>query len=66
MEEKERRELEKKRNQGINVQNSSAHSGESQIDDFNTPLHRINVFNQMKKILLRMTRSNGEISLCLL
>ena len=35
-------------------------------EDFDAPLHRIKVFNILKNILLRMTRSNGLISLGLL
>jgi hypothetical protein len=35
-------------------------------EDFNAPLARIQAFNKIKTTLLRMTRSNGYISLGLL
>ena len=63
MQEKHKLDLQR---QNENAANSSfVHSSDFQ-NNFSQPLHRIQVFNQIKKILLRMTRQNGKISLGLL
>jgi ferredoxin-NADP reductase len=38
-------------------------SASSVHEDFNSPLHRIKVFNEIKKVLIAMTLQNGMISL---
>lgn len=70
LKELEQQEKERKAQQKVRDEQTQHISGlhksvvESE-ESFNQPLHRIKVFNQIKKVLLRMTRSNGMISLSL-
>jgi len=64
-EEAEIAHIQKQKYQEIYDQNLSTSRSSFNLE-FDTPLHRIKVFNQIKKILLRMTRQNGMISLTLL
>ena len=66
-EEKNKLYMKKRREENISIKDE-LNSTQISINDenFDAPLHRIKVFNQIKKILLRMTRHNGLISLGLL
>ena len=66
-EQEEKRLKERLKDRDENAANSfAAKSYDSVAEDFNAPLHRIKVFNLIKKILLRLARQNGMISLSLL
>lgn len=71
LDDQERRAMNRKKEMKLWYEEAQNASGliKSQVENeenFDSPLHRIKVFNQIKKVLLRMTRVNGMISLRLL